>query len=48
MQSSALVTPSDFERYSQIMDLKSKNIPTTWDDVAAVVPEYFAPGTRDR
>lgn len=38
-----------WERYSQILDLEAGGIPTTWDDAAAVVPEYFlpaAPGTR--
>ena len=36
-----------FERFSQIQDLQSKGIPTTWDDSAAVVPEYFAKGNRE-
>ena len=36
-----------FERFSQIQDLQSKGIPTTWDDAAAVVPEYFAKGNRE-
>ena len=38
-----------FERYSQILDMNAAGIPTTWDDAAAVVPEYFlsaAPGLR--
>ena len=38
-----------FERFSQIQDLEAAGIPTTWDDAAAVVPEYFqsaAPGLR--
>ena len=38
-----------WERYSQILDLEAGGIPTTWDDAAAVVPEYFlpaAPGMR--
>ena len=38
-----------FERFSQIQDLEGAGIPTTWDDAAAVVPEYFqsaAPGLR--
>ena len=38
-----------FERFSQIQDMEAAGIPTTWDDAAAVVPEYFqsaAPGLR--
>ena len=38
-----------FERFSQIQDMEAAGIPTTWDDAAAVVPEYFlpaAPGIR--
>ena len=38
-----------FEGYSQILDMNAAGIPTTWDDAAAVVPEYFlsaAPGIR--
>ena len=30
-----------FERFSQIQDMEAAGIPTTWDDAAAVVPEYF-------
>jgi len=37
-----------FERFSQIQDLNAKGIPTTWDDAAAVVPEYFAPAVNPR
>ena len=32
-----------FENYSQILDMNAAGIPTTWDDAAAVVPEYFLP-----
>lgn len=39
-------TPERFENLSQIVDLEFKGIPTTWDDAAAVVPEYFVPGIR--
>ena len=38
-----------FERFSQIQDMEAAGIPTTWDDAAAVVPEYFlraGPGQR--
>lgn len=34
-----------FERFSQIQDMEAAGIPTTWDDAAAVVPEYFTPGS---
>ncbi len=36
-----------FDRFSAIMDMESKGIPTTWDDAAATVPEYYVKGARE-
>ncbi len=36
-----------FDRFGQIMDLNAKGIPTTWDDAAATVPEYYVKGARE-
>lgn len=36
-----------FGRFEQIMDLNAKGIPTTWDDAAATVPEYYVKGARE-
>jgi len=40
------LTPERLEAYGNLLDLEAKGITTTWDDAAAVVPEYFTEGTR--
>jgi hypothetical protein len=35
------------QRLQSLISQSQRGIPVTWDDVAEVVPEYFAPGSRE-
>lgn len=47
VQESAYQADPRTQRLQSVISQSERGIPVTWDDVAEVVPEYFAPGSRE-